>query len=369
MNTKKTKKIKSLYIHIPFCKTICPYCDFTKFIFKDFFVVKYVEKLIRDLNFLIQNGYKFETIYIGGGTPSALSIKELKEILTRSKLLLNKKNYEFTIEANPESLDEEKLNLFKKCGVNRISIGVQTLNKSLLKSINRDFNVDIFNLIEITKKYIKNINIDLIYGLPNQTKEDLINDLNDFIKLDINHISTYSLSINPNSIFYVQNIKEVSQDVSREFYDLILNFLRKNGFERYEISNFARKGYESKHNLTYWNDEEYIGLGCGASGYIYPYRYKISSSLTDYIKGKIKIEKEIVHKNDDFKYFLICNLRKKEGFSLAKFKDKFGFNFCNKYKDIITKYVNSGFIKIENDHLFATDEGLITLDLFSREFM
>ncbi len=369
MNTKKIKKISSLYIHIPFCDSICPYCDFTKFISKDIFKSKYIDELLKDLRKLYKKNYRFKTIYIGGGTPTCLSYLDLKRLLSFTKLLLNEKDYEFTIEANPESIDESKLRLFKSCKINRISIGIQTFNKNLLKTINRDYGIDYFSLINLVKKYINNINVDLIYGLPNQTKEDLENDLKNIIKLDIKHVSTYSLSINSMSIFYVKKVKEVSEDESRSFYDLILKTLRENGFERYEVSNFAKKGYESKHNTTYWKDEEYFGLGCGASGYIYPYRYKNSSSLTSYLKGKREVEKELVTKEDDIEYFLICNLRLKDGFKIEDFNKKFNIDFLRIYENKIEKFIKNNRLNIKNGRIFCSDEGLITLDLILREFI
>ena len=370
MNTKKKTKINSLYIHIPFCDSICPYCDFTKFISKDIFKFGYVNQLIRDLNELIAGNYKFKTIYIGGGTPSCLSIKDLTKLLKKVKLLINfNTNYEFTIEANPESLDENKLRLFKSAGINRISIGIQSFNEKLLETINRNYHINYFNLIKTVKKYINNINIDLIYGLPGQNKDELLKDLNNFIKLDINHISTYSLSINPMSIFYVKGYKEIDEDLSREFYDTILDFLRKHGFERYEVSNFAKPGYESKHNLTYWNDEEYIGLGVGASGYIYPYRYKNSSNLTSYLQGKRNLEKEIITKNDNKIYFLLCNLRKKQGFLLKTYEILFKTRFFDDFSGKIENFLENNLIITENNRVFCSDEGLIKLDLILKEII
>ena len=369
MNTIKKTKISSLYIHIPFCDSICPYCDFTKFISKDFFKSKYVSQLLKDLLSLYKKGNRFKTIYIGGGTPTCLKINDLRRLLKVLKLLLNKNDYEFTIEANPESIDEEKLKLFKSCGINRISIGIQTFNKDLLKSINRDYGINYFDLIKLVKKYISNINVDLIYGLPGQTISTLKDDLENFVQLDINHISAYSLSINPMSIFYVNKVKEIDDDLSRKYYDLILKFLRAHGFERYEISNFAKDGFESRHNLTYWRNNQSIGIGCGASGYEYPYRYKISSSLTEYLKGKRKRDKEIVYKKDDLEYFLICNLRLKEGFDLREFKKQFGFDFVKKYKNIINQYINSGFLVVNKYQIYCSDEGLIKLDFLLRDLI
>ena len=189
MSTIKKTKINSLYIHIPFCDSICPYCDFTKFISKDIFKFNYTYQICRDLKNLYKSGYRFKTIYIGGGTPTSLSLKDLRKILKLTKLLLAKKNYEFTIEANPESLDEEKLRLFKSSGVNRISIGIQTFNPKLLKTINRDYGINYFDLIKLVKKYITNINVDLIYGLPGETKEEaLIREFQEELQIELDQV-------------------------------------------------------------------------------------------------------------------------------------------------------------------------------------
>lgn len=361
MNTIKKTRINSLYIHIPFCDSICPYCDFTKFISKDIFKSKYVDEILKDLKKLFNSGYRFKTIYIGGGTPTCLSYNDLKRLLEKAKLLLNK-NYEFTIEANPESIDEYKLRLFKSVGINRISIGIQSFSNKILQIINRDYGIDYYQLINLVKKYINNINLDLIYGLPTQTIDDIKNDLKKIIQLNVNHISTYSLSINPSSLFYIKKVKEISSDESRLFYDVILNELRKNGYNRYEVSNFAKPGYESKHNITYWKDEQYFGIGCGASGYIYPTRYKISSSLTDFLKGKRNYEKDVVDTRSDLEYFLICNLRLEKGFSLTDFKKHFKFDFLSKYKDKIDKFIKNGTLINKDERIYCSDEGLITLD-------
>ena len=368
LTKSKIKKVNSLYIHIPFCSKICPYCDFVKIIDNEQFKKRYVDEIIKDISFLTANEAKFLTIYIGGGTPSILNNEELIKLLSAIKPLL-KDNYEFTIEVNPESLTIEKLKIFKECGVNRISIGIQSFNKKILKEINRDFNIDYFKLINLVKKYISNINVDLIYGLPSQNLNILKEDLDNFIKLDINHISIYSLILEKGTEFYLKGVNEVSDEISREYYDYILNYLRSNGFKRYEVSNFAKPGFESRHNLTYRRNNQYIGIGCGASGYEYPYRYKISSSLTEYLKGKRKRDKEIVYKKDNLEYFLICNLRLKDGFDLREFKKHFGFDFVKKYKNIINQYINSGFLVVNKYQIYCSDEGLIKLDFLLRDLI
>lgn len=368
LTKSKIKKVNSLYIHIPFCSKICPYCDFVKIIDNEQFKKRYVDEIIKDISFLTANEAKFLTIYIGGGTPSVLNNEELIKLLSAIKPLL-KDNYEFTIEVNPESLTIEKLKIFKEYGVNRISIGIQSFNKKILKEINRDFNIDYFKLINLVKKYISNINVDLIYGLPSQNLNILKEDLDNFIKLDINHISTYSLILEKGTEFYLKGVNEVSDEISREYYDYILNYLRSNGFKRYEVSNFAKPGFESRHNLTYRKDEEYLAIGIGASGYIDHYRYKNSASLTKYLKGERDKELEEISFNNDLEYYFICNLRLEDGFNLDEFKNKFHFDFLTKYNDKINKLMSRGLVKVNSGNFSCTDEGIALLDIVLRELI
>lgn len=355
------KKINSLYVHIPFCKVICPYCDFIKFVALDKFVKPYLVELNKDIDLLKAENHKFKTIYIGGGTPSILSLSELEILLKNLQELLDEE-YEFTIEVNPESLDENKLKLFKKYGINRISIGIQTFNTTILKTIKRDYKVDIFSLINMVKKYISNINVDFIYGFEGQTIDDIKNDLDNFIKLDVDHISIYSLIIEQGSEFYAKGLREIDQDKQREFYDFVLNYLRKFGYERYEISNFARNKMYSKHNLNYWKNEEYIGIGVGASGYVYPNRYKNSLNLTKYLKGEREIEAESTE-NVLETYYLITNLRLAEGFSLLEYKKLFNKDFYETHKDYVNNLISNNLATIKNGNFACTDDGLIILDM------
>lgn len=362
MNLKKVKKkINSLYVHIPFCSKICPYCDFVKVIDNYKFKDLYIKEIVKDISFLYEKGYKFKTIYLGGGTPSILTCEQLEILLSNLQKVIEN-DHEFTIEANPESISESKLQIMKKYEVNRISIGIQSFNKDILQAINRDNSVDYFELISLVKKYIKNINVDFIYGLPNQTLEMVQEDLNNFIKLDVNHISTYSLILEEGTMFYNQGVKEISDEECRTFYDFILEFLIKHGFNRYEVSNFCKSGFESKHNLTYRKDEEYIAIGIGASGYVNNVRYKNSSSLSGYLKGERSIEKEVITAKDDEEYYLICNLRLKEGFNINDFKLRFNKDFAFEYKDKIAKLEKMKLVRLNEGTFRCTDEGIILLD-------
>lgn len=359
MNTKITKT-NSLYIHFPFCEKICPYCDFIKFIKNDSFIDQYVNELSKDLDELINKKSTFKTIYIGGGTPSILTSLKLNFLLSKIDKIRDKE-CEFTFEANPESLNEEKLKILKKHEVNRISIGIQSFSKRILKSIDRDFNIDYFELINLTKKYIENINIDLIYGLENQTLEELNFDLENFIKLDVDHISIYSLTIYPNTAYAVKKVKEIDEEKGREFYNFILSFLRNHNYERYEVSNFARNKKYSKHNLTYWKNEHYVGLGVGASGYEDDVRYTNSGNLLAYLNGKRKKEVEKIDLENEMEYHLITNLRLAKGFNLLEFKERFGVD-CIEHFPKIKDLIESKLLLKEGDNLCCSDEGILLLD-------
>lgn len=355
------KTVNSLYIHIPFCNKICSYCDFLKVLYFPKISGKYIDKLVEDISTIKKKFNKFKTIYIGGGTPSILSNEELELLLSSLKPLLRKK-YEFTIEANPESIDETKLKIFSKFGINRISIGIQTFNINYLKLINRDYNIDYFKLIQLVKKYIDNINVDFIYGLPNETLKDIEYDLNNFLKLNVNHISLYSLMIESGSKLYLDGYKEENQDNLRNQYDLIVKTLSKYKYNRYEVSNFSLKNKESKHNLTYWHDEEYLALGASSSGYINNIRYKNTSNISSYIKGINNIEKEMVSIKDDKEYFLLTNLRLEKGFLLSKYKERFNEDFYLSKKDIIDQLIKEKIVKLTKYRFKVNKKYIYTLD-------
>ena len=258
----------SAYIHIPFCDKLCNYCDFCKIYSNDLIIDKYLKALEQD----IKENYKNEilkTIYIGGGTPSSLSISHLTKLMKIVKLLKLDNNYEFTFECNPENITEEKLKLLKKSGINRISLGVESTNDKFLKYLgrNHDFKM-IKEKVSLIKKYISNINVDLIYALPGESIIDLKKDLENIVKLDVNHVSTYSLEIHQHTILSIRKIKNISSDIDSDMYELICNFLKENGFNHYEVSNFCKDNTYSRHNMVYWNNNEYYGFGLGASGYV-----------------------------------------------------------------------------------------------------
>lgn len=345
--------VKSCYIHIPFCKNICSYCDFCKMYYNENFVSSYLVALEKEIKKYYKNDL-LNTLYIGGGTPSCLSKENLLTLFNILKIFKLNKNYEFTYECNIEDINEFFLIFLKQNKVNRISIGIESFNPKYLKLMNRKIieEKDIFNKINLTKKYFSNINIDLIYGINGQTIEELSLDLEKIISLDVPHISLYSLILENNTILKNNNYKEIDDDLNRKMYDLIRNTLKNNNYNHYEISNFSKKGFSSKHNLCYWNNENYYGFGLGASGYIDNIRYNNTKGLNSYIKGNYRISKEILTEKEKMEYEMILNLRKINGISKKKFYNKYNKNI-NEVFDVSKLKENKKYYYISKKNLFV----------------
>lgn len=358
--------IESLYIHIPFCDSICSYCSFKKQIYNEEQSKKYILNLLDDLKRIPKCSLK--TIYIGGGTPSSLADNDLEILLSNLKPLL-KEDYEFTIESNPENLTFNKAKIFNKYGVNRVSIGVQTFNEKFLKLLSRkhslnDINEAINNLL---LNNINNINFDLIYGLPFQTLNDFILDIKYLKNFPLTHVSLYSLTIDENTIFNNLKYEEADEDLLRDMSDEATKILSEYGFNKYEVSNYSKPNYESKHNLTYWFDNEYYGIGISASGYENNTRYKNITSLKKYNEGERKFEEEKV---DDFNHeyeFIMLNLRTKYGIDLDRYKEIFNKDFLKTYKNEIEKL--SDFIIINNNKVTVKDNNYMILNTLILEFI
>lgn len=351
-----------LYVHIPFCGAICHYCDFVKFIYQKEWVSPYLNRLKEDLAFF-NVPQKLDTIYIGGGTPTVLSFAELKDLLTLLKPYA-KALKEYTVEANIESITKEKLELMKEFGVNRLSIGVQSTNDERLLSLNRQHTYrDIKKALNLVKEVgFTNFSVDLIYGLPKQSKSELKKDLTNILKLAPPHIATYDLQIETNTVAYINKWPKISDEESRAMYEIILKALRKAGYKRYEVSNFALPSFESIHNKLYWRNFNYYAIGLGASGYINNKRYIIKGGLKNYLKGTPKIEEDTITEAMFIEEYLMLNLRLEDGFSLSDFKKRTGKDFTKEYADKIEKLHKYGLIYID-DHRFAvTDEGMLLLD-------
>lgn len=352
---------RGLYVHIPFCSHICSYCDFCKIIFDEKYVKSYLERLKEELE-----SYKiksFKSIYVGGGTPSSLNDEDLETLLSMLRPYLEE-DKPFAFEANFENLTLSKIRLLKKYGVNRVSLGLQTFDQDLLKTLNRHHDEKLVDevLNNLHKEGIDDINVDLIYGLPSQTLEMVKKDVNKLVSKNITHISTYALSVVPHTLFYVNRVKEAPQETYREYYDYIVKALKEHGFNRYEVSNFAKKGYESKHNLIYWRNEEYLGIGLGAASYLDNKRFSNTKSLTKYLKGTLVEEEETLTKKDEEFYFLMLGLRLEEGVSLEEYKKKFNKDFIEAYKDKIKELEERRLIQFIDGRIKVTEENLFILD-------
>ena len=354
--------IKSLYIHIPFCEHLCDYCDFTKLQYFCIFAKPYLKSLKNELD-SYHIDHQLETIYVGGGTPTALEDNLFLELL---KIIqpYTRGVKEYTFEANPESLTLEKLKMMKKYGVNRISLGVETTNDEVLKNINRHHTfLDVQKAIKNAKEVeFNNLNADLILGLPGCDIKQIKKDINNLLSLDIKHISCYSLTVHPHTVFYIKGIEEPQGDTSRKYYDEVNQILTDNGFIHYEISNWSIDNYQSKHNFTYWNNEEYYGVGLGASGYVNGIRYVNTKSINKYLKGEFIDEKEVVDEMSDLEYQIMLNLRTNIGLDLDFINDKFHFDFYKKHQSIIDENIKNGYLFIKDNHLIATYEGMMILD-------
>lgn len=333
--------IKSAYIHIPFCNNICSYCDFCKILYNEDFTSKYLDSLEKEIT-INYKGEVLDTIYIGGGTPSSLSIMELKKLFSIIKLFKLNENYEFTFEVNIEDITKEKLEILKENNVNRLSIGIESFNDEYLKYLERNYTSNIIKEnVVLAKKYFDNINVDLMYALKNESLEDLEKDIDKMLELDVKHISFYSLIIEKNTKLYINKEKYISDNLDSDMYDLIDKKL-ENKYHRYEVSNYSIKGYESRHNLTYWKNNEYYGFGLGAAGYINDIRYTNTKNLSKYLRGNYERQNEIITKEDKIKYEFILGLRLTSGIKKYDFNKKYGINIDE--FEALKKLINKGLL-------------------------
>ena len=337
-----------VYIHIPFCNNICSYCDFCKVLYKLGYVDKYLLSLEKEIKSRY-NGEKIDSIYVGGGTPSSLSISEMERLLKIIKIFNLNDKYEYTIECNIESINEEKSILFKKYGVNRISFGVESFNKDIQKILGRSHNEKmIFNNISMTKKYFDNINIDLIYAVNNDI--DIVkSDIDKFLKLDVTHVSCYSLILEEHTKLYIDHYKNVNEDIDNKMYKYISSKLEDNGYIHYEISNYAKSGYESIHNKNYWLNGNYYGFGLGAVSYLDNYRISNTKNMTKYLDGNYIYSKDYESINIRKENDLILGLRLLDGINIDNFNKKYNDDLLN--RDIIKKLLNSKYLIVSNNYL------------------
>ena len=376
-----------IYIHIPFCKQKCYYCDFVSYSNKCNEVKEYIESLKKEIKEFDFSNYKVTSIYIGGGTPSYIDSIYIVEILSelKEKLkcnLIEFKDIEITIEVNPGTVDTKKLNDYKKSGINRLSIGLQSTKNDILKKIGRIHTYQEFLEIYKLAREIgfKNINIDLMIGIPGQKIGDLKNTLQDIIKLEPEHISVYSLIIEENTPIekMLENgeIKLPDEDLERNMYWYVKNTLELNGYNHYEISNFAKLGKESRHNLNCWNQEEYIGFGVAAHSYLNDIRFSNTINVEEYIQHiennrkeeNIQIE-ESQSLEDKKNEFMMLGFRKIQGVDIARFKEKFIDNPIFLYREKLNKLVEEGLIEVDLNHIKLTNKGIDLANLVFEEFV
>ena len=383
-----------LYIHIPFCKKKCEYCDFISYEGKENLVEKYIECVKHELTEIgEQNRIDYEnnlddlvlvkTVYIGGGTPSFINSKYISELLNviKNSFILDN-DVEITLEVNPGTADEYKLKEYKDSGINRLSIGLQETHDRILKNIGRIHTYENFlNTYNLARKIgFNNINVDLMLGLPGQTLLDLNESLDNVIKLNPEHISVYSLILEEGTPLYFKvsnhQVQLPDDELERKMYWKVKEKLQKAGYIHYEISNFAKLGYESKHNLSCWNQEEYIGVGVASHSYTNNVRYSVIENVEEYIKN-IDTDNEadniIFHekqnKDSKMQEYMLLGLRKIEGIKIQEFKNKFETDPIVLYKNELKKLKDEGLIKIDSNSIKLTNKGLDLANIVWEEFV
>ncbi|MCK4881889.1 MAG: radical SAM family heme chaperone HemW [Candidatus Omnitrophica bacterium] len=360
--------MKTLYIHIPFCSAKCFYCSFVVCIGQEKRIGSYLEGLEREAQ--LYKGEEIQSVYIGGGTPTVMGSDELKEIFNIIRTYFDvTPGAEWTIEANPEGLDHLRLTLLKEEGVNRISLGVQSLNDKYLKYLGRAHDVSMARAAfdRIKSAGFNNINVDLMFAFPDQTSSELKKDIEDVLALGSDHLSLYTLMVEEHSRFYARNIQLEDGQYQAEQYSLVCDKLNAAGFAQYEISNFAKPSKASKHNCHYWQGGEYIGLGVGAHSYIDGKRFWNTSRLNDYIafmqKGVSAQEgSEALTLFDQMKEAVLFGLRMNRGVSIEQIKKRFGCFFNDAQKEKVDCFIGNGFLIEEDGYLKATSKGRLVLD-------
>jgi len=373
-----------LYLHFPYCISKCPYCDFNSYQLKeDNQISSYISALYQEITAYSQKLKKsnIKTIYLGGGTPTILSGVKIYNILEfcKDKFTIDK-NAEITIEANPGTLDGEKINLLIESGVNRLSLGAQSFNNLFLKKLGR-----IHNTQEIIDSYylareagFNNISIDIMFALPDQITEDIQDTLKKALSLKPDHFSLYNLTIKPGTEYYKEykrgKLKLPDEDEEFDMYNWAINYLEENGFEHYEIANFALPHKRSKHNLIYWQNRPYLGIGAGAYSFIRGYRYMNYENPSRYIKevmsGKLPVDNgEKLSLRKRMTETIILGLRTKDGISYKKFKKRFKVNINDIFHKQIKKLVNLGLLQRDDDRIKLTRKGIFLANTVFREFV
>lgn len=354
--------IQSLYLHVPFCKSICYYCDFKRTLYNASLADKWLMMIQEEMNHKKINPH-LKTIYIGGGTPTSLTYEQLERLLQ----ILRPYSYEveeFTIESNIESLDEDKIKLLKQYGVNRISLGVQSLQDALLQMMNRKHTKkEVYQKIkQLYDLGITNISVDMIYGFEEQSLQMWEEDLKEITSWkEISHLSLYSLTIEENSVFGKQNKKTQENEIEAKMYDMAIDILKDNGFEQYEIANFAKNNKVSMHNCAYWQYDDFYGIGVGASGKENGVRYENSGTILQYVDKSAKVLKENLDVKDQMFENIMMSLRMRKGLDLNVFKKRYNMDIHDVYKDVIQHEIVKGNLIEEDNFLKVSKQGMFYL--------
>ncbi len=360
--------VKSAYIHIPFCKSKCNYCSFVSFnkleLKKD-----YLKTLAKEINYFYE-GENLETLYIGGGTPSILEVNEIDNIL---KLFNLSPKTEITVEVNPEGGSYEFFRGILDAGVNRISLGCQSFDDKILREINRRHNAgQVIDAVKCAQDAgFKNISLDLIYGLPSQTQEGFLKDLNFAINLGIQHISLYGLKIEEGCYFYTHNPENLpDDDMQADMYLAAVEYLEEKGFHQYEVSNFAKTGFNSRHNTVYWDNKEYYGFGVGAHGYKNSVRYANCDTIEEYLQDfTIKKESKLLTQKEMLEEEIFLGFRRNCGVDVGQINSKYGIDFDEKYRDILDKYILLKLLEPTETGYRLTLQGILVSNVVLAEFI
>lgn len=387
------RKQIGLYIHIPFCKQKCSYCDFCSYANKESFIKRYIQCVLKEIievgnnnKIDFENGkddlFLVKTIYIGGGTPSLIDSKYIVQIIEDIKLNFEiDEKAEITIEVNPGTVTLEKLEDYKRAGINRLSIGLQSTHEHLLKEIGRIHTyLDFLDTFRFAREAgFENINVDLMIGIPNQTLEEVKDSIEEIVSMEPEHISVYSLILEEGTPLFKkveEGLELPDEELERKMYWNVKRILEANGYNHYEISNFAKQGYESKHNLDCWNQKEYIGFGIAAHSYTNGIRYSNIENIEQYIKNydEDKTEENLVfHEKQDMeamqKEYMLLGLRKIDGVSIQEFKIKFVANPVFLYHSELEKLVNEELLEIDGDMIKLTNKGLDLANIVWEEFV
>ncbi len=375
-----TNNYALIYVHIPFCAAKCNYCAFNSKISTADEREIYVDALITEIKSTPYTIHPISSIYFGGGTPTSLTLNQLKNIFAAIQTTFNvEKNSEITIEANPGTVDKNFLRGLREIGFNRISLGVQSFNDELLKILGRIHNSKTaLETVQLAKNFFDNISVDLMYGLPNQTLDDVKVDVEIAAALDVQHISIYGLEVEPNTKFFQLNevgrLNLPTKNLCADMYEFIIATLPKLGYNRYEVSNFAKVGRESQHNSGYWTGAKYFGFGAGAHSYNGKVRTSNVANVADYVK-KIRAGRDVsqveefVTKSAAMEEFCFLGLRMTSGIDAKIFHERFGENIFEVYGKVIEKNFKLGLLKVDGDKIFLTPRGFEVSNVVLADFL